>query len=89
MAIVEKAMKAVILLGSVILLAACAAPSEKQIEAREYREAERQAEFLEFRQRCRESGGILVVQGLEGRVGKSSVPGGGDQVRCQRTLSLH
>lgn len=81
-------MKAVILLGSVILLAACAAPSEKAIEAREYREAERQAEFLEFRQRCRESGGILVVQGLEGRVGKSSVPGGGDQVRCQRTLTL-
>ena len=82
-------MKAGILLGGVMLLAACAAPSEKQIEAREYRDAERQAKFLEFRQRCRESGGILVVQGLKVRVGKSSVTDGGDQVRCQRTLSLH
>jgi hypothetical protein len=88
MAIVEKAMKAVILLGSVILLAACAAPSEKQIEARQYREAERQAEFLEFRRRCRESGGVLVVQGLEGRIGRGSMPKGSDQVRCQRTLAL-
>jgi hypothetical protein len=81
-------MKASILLASVIMLTACAAPSEKEIEAREYREAERQAEFLEFRARCRASGGILVVQGLKGRVGKSSVPGGGDQVRCQTTLAL-
>jgi hypothetical protein len=81
-------MKAGILLGSVILLAACAAPTEKQIEAREYRDAERLAKFLEVRQRCRESGGILIVQGLEGRVGKSNIPKGSDQVRCQRTLAL-
>lgn len=81
-------MKAGILLVGVILLAACAAPTEKQIEAREYRDAERLAKFLEVRQRCRDSGGILVVEGLRGRVGKSSVPGGGDMVRCQRTLAF-
>ena len=82
-------MRAGILIASLVLMTACAAPSERQIEAREYRDAERQAEFLEIRQRCRESGGILVVQGLEGRVGKSSIPKGSDQVRCQRALSLH
>ncbi|HSD68080.1 MAG TPA: hypothetical protein VLB07_00945 [Woeseiaceae bacterium] len=81
-------MKAGILLGSIILLGACAAPTEKQIEAREYRDAERMAKFLEIRQRCRDSGGILVVQGLEGRVGKGSMPRGSDQVRCQRSLAL-
>lgn len=82
-------MRAGILTASLVLMTACAAPNEKQIEAREYRDAERQAEFLEIRQRCRDSGGILVVQSLEGRVGKSSIPKGSDQVRCQRTLSLH
>ncbi len=80
-------MKAGILLASIVLMTACAAPSEKQREAREYREVERQAKFLEVRQRCRESGGVLVVQGLGGRVGKSSVPSSGDQVRCQRTIA--
>jgi hypothetical protein len=81
-------MKAGILLVGVMLLAACAAPSEKEIEAREYRDAEQQAKFLEIRQRCREGGGILVIHGLEGRIGKGSMPRGSDQVRCQRTLAL-
>lgn len=82
-------MKAGILLAGALFLAGCAAPTEKQIEAREYRDAERMAKFVEIRQRCRDSGGILVVQGLEGRVGKGSMPKGSDQVRCQRTLALH
>ena len=82
-------MRASILIASLVLLTACAAPSEKLIEAREYRNAERLAKFLEVQHRCLQSGGILVVEGLGGRIGKTSVPSDGDIVRCQRTLSLN
>lgn len=81
-------MRTGILIASLVLMTACAAPSEKQIEAREYRDAERLAKFLEIRRRCLDSGGILVVEGLGGRIGKTSVPSDGDIVRCQRTLAL-
>ncbi len=81
-------MKTGILLASIVLLAACAAATEKEIEAREYRDAERLAQFLEIRRNCLESGGILIVQGLEGRVGRSSIPKSSDQVRCHRSLSF-
>ena len=53
-------MRTGILIASLVLMTACAAPSEKQIEAREYRDAERLAKFLEIRRRCLDSGGILV-----------------------------
>jgi hypothetical protein len=82
-------MKAGILLGSVILLAACAAPSEKEIDVREYREAEKQAELLDFRQRCRNNGGVLVIQASGGRVERNTLPDNADYFSCKRGASLH
>jgi hypothetical protein len=81
-------MKAGILIASLVLVSACAAPSEKQIEAREYREAEKQAEFQDFHRRCLRSGGILVVEASKGRLKRNSLPAHADSVSCQRGLSL-
>lgn len=77
-------MKAGILLGSIILLGACAAPTEKQIEAREYREAEKQAELLDYRQQCRNNGGVLVVYASGGRTKQNAPTDSADYLRCQR-----
>ncbi len=77
-----------ILLVGILLLTACAAPSEKDIEAREYREAEKQGELLDFRQRCRSSGGVLVVQSSGGRIRRNALPDDADYFSCRRGVSL-
>jgi len=89
MAVVEKVMKAGILLAGAVFLAACAAPTEKQIEAREYREAEKKAEILDFRQYCRNSGGVLVVHASGGRTKRNTPTDNADYLRCQRGGSLY
>ncbi|MCI0516278.1 MAG: hypothetical protein L0Y45_00430 [Woeseiaceae bacterium] len=82
-------MKAGILLGGALFLAACAAPTEKQIEALEYREAEKKAELLDFRQYCRNRGGVLVFHASGGRTKRNAPPDNADYLRCQRGGALY
>lgn len=82
-------MKAGILLAGTVFLAACAAPTERQIEAREYREAEEQAELLDFRQNCRNSGGVVIVYAPGGRTKRNAPTENADYLRCQRGGSLY
>jgi hypothetical protein len=81
-------MKAGLLLMGFVLMTGCAGVSEKEREEREYSEVEWLAEYGEFRRRCLNNRGIIVVQASNRLHRKPAGPAPGDQYSCQRTLAI-
>jgi len=81
-------MKAGLLLAGFVLATGCASVSEKSLEEREYREVEWQAEYGEFRRRCLNNRGVIVVQVSNRLYRKQPRPSPGDQYSCQRGLGI-
>ena len=75
-------MKLAAMLAAIMVTTGCSI-TEEQREAREYRDAEWRAEFIEFRARCRNDGGRLVVHGDTQRHRRYRIPEYGDFYGCQ------
>lgn len=81
-------MKLAATFAAIVLIAGCSI-TEEQREAREYRDAEWRAKFLEFRAKCRNDGGRLVVHGDTQTHRRYGIPNYGDYYGCQpRGLSF-
>jgi hypothetical protein len=85
--LVEEAMKASALVAGIFLLSGCVSLTDKQKEAREYRDEENRAAYFAYRRLCRSNGGIVVVNGSHGRITSDDAPNPGDY-RCQKSLSF-
>ena len=72
---------AVTALGALLLASGCAGLTAEQAQDREYRRVAYKHEFLAYRERCRASGGRIVVQAST-RVGSDMVPRPGDRYTC-------
>ena len=81
-------MNAGILIACVVVLAACAYPTEQQIEDREYRDAEWRARFLEYRRDCRAKKGHIEIHGWTELMGHDGIPRYGDFYKCTKSLSI-
>lgn len=81
-------MKAGLLLMGFVLASGCAGVSENAREEREYREVEWQAEYSDFRRRCLNNRGIIVVQASNRLHRIQPRPAPGDQYSCQRSLAI-
>jgi len=77
-------MKSSAFLAAAVFLAGCAAVTEEQLEAREYRDVEWQAQYYAYKSDCRSKGGLIVVQGTTGRFSRDGAPAYGDIYRCQK-----
>ncbi|MDH4047995.1 MAG: hypothetical protein OEW68_06280 [Gammaproteobacteria bacterium] len=77
-------MKSSALLASVAFLAGCAAVTEEQIEAREYRDFEWRSKFFAYKADCRSKGGMIIVHGTTGKFSSDGAPAYGDLYRCQK-----
>jgi hypothetical protein len=81
-------MKLAAMIAAIMVMAGCSI-TEKQREARQYRDAEWRAEFLEYRAKCKTDGGRLVVHGDTQRHRRYGIPDYGDFYACQaRGLSF-
>ena len=80
-------MKACTLIAGIALLSGCASLSDREREERAYEAEENRAQFFQYRQRCHNSGGFVVVVGSHGRLGSSGVPAN-SEYRCQKSLSF-
>lgn len=65
-----------------IIAAACAPLDERQLAERDYRRADREAVFHDFRARCRSKGKRIVIY-ADQRIGRDGVPGPGNVVFCR------
>ena len=81
-------MKLRVLVVAVVSTAGCVSVSEEQREAREYRDAEWRAEFLEYRQKCHRDGGRLVVHGNTQMYRREGIPKYGDYYVCRSSLAF-
>lgn len=81
-------MKSAIFIVAATLTTACVPITEEQRDAREYRDAEWRAEFIEYRAKCRNQGGNLMVRGDTQRYGRHGVPDYGDFYTCRRSMAF-
>ncbi len=59
----------------------CASLSEAELEMREYSNVEYREVFREFRQKCFQQGGRIIID-ARGKVGRDGVPRRGDNYFC-------
>ena len=59
----------------------CATLDERDREARDYRRATFEAEFLDYRARCTQSGKRIWIS-ARGKVGRDGIPQPGDRYYC-------
>ncbi len=71
----------VLLAMTALLSVACTPITERERERREYQRVEFQAKFLEYRNRCHEKGGIILMHSYS-RLRGSDLPVPGDRYRC-------
>jgi len=64
-----------------VCLTACAPLPERAQEAREYRRADFENQFLDYRQRCHAAGKRIMIM-ASGKVGRDGVPNRGDYYTC-------
>ncbi|MEM8816718.1 MAG: hypothetical protein AAGE85_12905 [Pseudomonadota bacterium] len=62
-------------------LTACASLPEHAQEARDYRRADFENRFIDYRQRCHASGRRVVIM-ASGKVGMDGIPNRGDYYTC-------
>ena len=62
-------------------LTACAPLPERAQEAREYRRADFENQFLDYRRRCHAAGKRIMIM-ANGKVGHDGVPNRGDYYTC-------
>jgi len=84
----ERLMKPKILLAAVALTTGCVSVTEQQREAREYRDVEWLAKFVEDREKCRSKGGHFVVYGGMKRIGRRATVNPGDTYTCRLTSAF-
>jgi hypothetical protein len=85
--LVEEAMKASALVAGIFLLSGCVSLTDKQKEAREYRDEENRAAYFAYRQHCKRNGGIVVINGTHGRLASYGIPHPGNY-RCLKSMSF-
>ncbi len=66
---------------AVLSASACAPLTERERDARNYRQLDFELRYLEFRERCRARGGLIVVE-AGGRIGRRAAPRRTDRYRC-------
>lgn len=69
------------------LLGGCAPLSEQQLERREYRNADWKNQFVDYRRRCADVAGRVLIDSRSGTIGRDGVPGRGDFYTCSKRLS--
>lgn len=79
-------MKLIIMTLGVGLLSACAG-NDALRDQREYQEAEWRAQLVEDRNRCRSSGGYLVIKTGMARLGRRTTLQPGDTYSCDKSLA--
>ena len=77
-------MKSSAFLVSIVLLGGCAAVTEEQLEAREYRDVEWQAQYFQYKANCENNGGVVVIHGTKSRFSRDNAPAFGDLYRCHK-----
>jgi len=70
-----------LVIAAAACLGGCATLSDREAEAREYRQVDFKARYLEYRSRCRAGGGWILVQPA-GRLNRDGIPRRGDRWRC-------
>ncbi len=80
-------MRILFYIGAIFSLAACASLTEEQLEAREYRNADWENKFADYRVRCARVGGRVLIYAHSGSIGNDGVPMRGDYYTCSKRLS--
>jgi len=79
-------MKSSFLILAVFLIAGCASLSDGQLESREYRNLDWRNQYIDYRQRCSDAGGQMLVDARGGSMSRDGIPNRGDYYTCSRRI---